>query len=293
MRLSDFRRLPRDMASPLWEWGSSTPAPSYFHYCANETIHGVEFHYTPQPPEDKHMSLVADMSSNFCSKPIEVEKHAIIYAGAQKNLGAAGCTIVVGSDTFLEGVPLRGCPTMCRYSTHVKHDSMYNTPPTFSIYVVGEMVKMLRETGGLASWKEKSEAKAKMVYDAIKESDGFFECPVEEHARSNMNVVFTLNLEAETNKDEPIGTEEDGGEAERGAGRKKTDTARSKKEKTEQIEKLFLAQAKQRHSIVGLGGHRSVGGFRASLYTGMSLAGVQSLVEFMKEFRCEYVADEC
>ncbi|CEL91639.1 unnamed protein product [Vitrella brassicaformis CCMP3155] len=227
---------------PVSEW-KVNPEASYLHYCANETIYGVEFKSTP----DVGLPLVSDMSSNFCSKPIEVSKHTLIYAGIQKNLGPAGAAVVIADKACL-GNAKSICPTLLDYKTMSDSESMYNTPPCWSIYVVGLMAKYLKEKGGLAFWKEWSEKKAKILYDAIDGSDGYFICPTAKDCRSNMNIPFRVGR---------------GDEA---------------------LEKKFLEEGKK-HKLVTLSGHRTVGGCRASLYNGMPIEGVETLVSFMREFQ--------
>lgn len=219
---------------------------AYLHYCANETVNGVEFHWTPQIDD---VPLVCDMSSNFLSKPVDVSKYALIYAGAQKNMGPAGNTVVLVDEKFL-GNELKVCPTYCSYKSSVDAAGMYNTPACYSIYVTGVYLKYMKEKGGLSYWDEISDKKSKMLYDIIDGSDGFYSNPVEVESRSRMNIPFQI-----------LG----GNEA---------------------LEKKFLEQAKSR-GLVALAGHRSVGGIRGSLYNGMPLEGVQALADFMKDFISE------
>jgi len=223
------------------EW-KLDPNASYIHYCANETIYGVEFKSTPDVKGD----IVTDMSSNFCSKPIDVAGHAVIYAGAQKNLGPAGVAIVIAREDVL-GKELPICPTYLSYKTHASNDSMYNTPPCFAIYMVGLMAKHLKSKGGLAHWKDWSEKKAQMLYDTIDQSDGYYSCPTDVKCRSNMNIPFRVGKSSEA------------------------------------LEKKFLKEA-EKLKLVQLSGHRSVGGCRASIYNGMPMEGVQTLADFMKSF---------
>eukprot|EP00928_Gymnodinium_smaydae_P002999 TRINITY_DN1108_c0_g1_i10.p1 TRINITY_DN1108_c0_g1~~TRINITY_DN1108_c0_g1_i10.p1 ORF type:complete len:381 (+),score=111.37 TRINITY_DN1108_c0_g1_i10:38-1144(+) len=229
------------------EW-KLDPEAAYVHYCANETVNGVEFTSTPDVGS---VPLVADMSSNFCSKPIEVSKHAYIYAGVQKNLGPAGMAVAFVRPDFAGGkseLPI--CPTYCSFKTMIDADSMYNTPACFTIYAMGEYLKYTKKVGGLAYWAEQADKKSRLLYDTIEGSDGFFACPVAKSARSRMNVPFTIN----------------GGD--------------------EALEKKFLEEAKK-VKLFQLAGHRSVGGCRASLYNGMPMDGVVALTDFMKSFQDE------
>ena len=217
-----------------------TPGAAYVHYTANETIGGVEFHWTPDTGD---VPLVCDMSSNILSKPVEVSKYGLIYAGAQKNIGPAGLTIVIIRDDLIG----KGQPepqTMLNYKTHAEAESMYNTPPTYGIYMAGLVFQWLKRQGGLAAVEKANVAKAALLYDYL-DSTGFYANPVAKDDRSRMNVPFTLKDEA---LDEPFlkGTKEAG--------------------------------------MVQLKGHRSVGGMRASIYNAMPVAGVQRLVEYMKDF---------
>ncbi|CAK9012312.1 unnamed protein product [Durusdinium trenchii] len=232
---------------PKSEWKLDAEA-AYVHYCANETVNGVEFSYTPEVGE---VPLVADMSSNFCSKPIEVSKHAFIYAGIQKNLGPAGMSVGFLRPDFADGSKeSKICPTYCSFKTTGDNGSMYNTPACFTLYVMGEYLKYTKKVGGLAYWAEMSDKKSNLLYGTIDGSSGFYNCPVEKSARSRMNVPFTIN----------------GGD--------------------EAMEKKFLDEAKK-HKLYTLAGHRSVGGCRASLYNGLPLEGVAKLTDFMKSFMDE------
>jgi len=233
------------------EW-TLNPEASYVHYCANETVNGVEFHYTPDVGD---VPLVADMSSNFMSKPIEVRKHAAIYAGLQKNAGPAGMAVLFVRDDFVTGakeMPI--CPTYCSWKTTAENASMYNTPACFNIYAMGEYLKYTKQKGGLSYWQEMSEKKSRMIFEVIEESDDFFKCPVEKHCRSRVNIPFTI---ADGDAD---------------------------------FEKEFLDLAKKA-KLYTLAGHRSVGGVRASLYNGMPMEGVEKLAEFMQDFLDERMGE--
>ena len=219
------------------------PNAAYVHYTANETIGGVEFHWTP---ETGNVPLVCDMSSNILSKPVDVSKYGIIYAGAQKNIGPAGLTIVIIRDDLI-GI---GQPpsAMLDFKTHADNDSMYNTPPTYGIYIAGLVFQWLKKQGGLASIEQKNIAKANLLYNFLDQST-FFKNPVKKEDRSRMNIPFTLaNAE---------------------------------------LDEEFLKGAKER-GMVQLKGHRSVGGMRASIYNAMPMAGVEALVAYMKEFEAKH-----
>lgn len=220
------------------------PNAAYVHYTPNETIGGVEIFWTP---ETGNVPLVADMSSNILSRPIDVSKFGLIYAGAQKNIGPAGLTIVIVREDLL-GETLKGTPTMFDYKIAADNDSMYNTPPTFAIYIAGLVFKWLRAKGGLATMEKENIAKAALLYDFLDTSE-FFISPVARENRSRMNVPFTL---------------------------KNTD-----------LDEEFLKRAKAR-GMIQLKGHRSVGGMRASIYNAMPIEGVKTLVELMREFEKQH-----
>jgi len=229
------------------EW-KLDPEAAYVHYCDNETVNGVEFSYTPDVGS---VPLVADMSSNFVSRPINFSKHAVVYAGVQKNLGPAGMCVNIVNPEFSSGKSeLKICPTYCSWKTTADNDSMYNTPACWTIYVMGEYLKYTKKVGGVNHWSELSDKKSGMIYDVIDGSDGFYGGPVEKGARSRMNIPFVIK----------------GGD--------------------EALEKKFLEDAKKM-KLYTLAGHRSVGGCRASLYNGMPLAGVETLRDFMKSFMDE------
>ena len=213
---------------------------AYVHYTPNETIGGVEFGWVPETGD---VPLVADMSSNILSRRIDVSKYGLIYAGAQKNIGPAGLTIVIVREDLI-GNPLAGIPTMLDYKIHADNESMYNTPPTYGIYIAGLVFKWLKQNGGLDAMEKKNIEKANVLYDYLDKSE-FFVSPVAVDDRSRMNVPFTLK--------DPSRDEE------------------------------FLKGAKARN-MVQLKGHRSVGGMRASIYNAMPIEGVRALVEYMKEF---------
>ncbi len=226
---------------PAFNTWQCDPKAAYLHYTSNETIGGVEFNWVPDTGK---VPLVADMSSHILSRPMDVSKYGLIYAGSQKNIGPAGLTIVMVRDDLV-GVAYPGIPAMLDYKTHADNDSMYNTPPTFAIYMAGLVFQWLKRKGGLAAMEKTNIAKAKLLYNAIDASKGFYHCPVAKTDRSRMNVPFTL--------------------------------------KDSNLDGDFLKQADAR-GLLQLKGHRSVGGMRASIYNAMPLAGVQALVAFMNEF---------
>ncbi|CAN7133220.1 unnamed protein product [Brassica rapa subsp. narinosa] len=232
---------------PSFEGLEQSPDAKYLHICANETIHGVEFKEYPVV-RNPNGFLVADMSSNFCSKPVDVSKFGVIYGGAQKNVGPSGVTIVIIRKDLI-GNAQEITPVMLDYKIHDENSSLYNTPPCFGIYMCGLVFEDLLEQGGLKEVERKNVKKADLLYNAIEESKGFFKCPVEKSVRSLMNVPFTL-------------------------------------EKSE-LEGEFIKEA-AKEKMVQLKGHRSVGGMRASIYNAMPLAGVEKLVAFMKDFQAKH-----
>ena len=217
---------------------------AYVHYTSNETIGGVEFNWIP---DTGSVPLVADMSSHILSRPLDVGRFGVIYAGAQKNIGPAGLTIVIVRDDLL-GETLPGTPKMFDYKLQAENDSMYNTPPTFAIYVAGLVFKKLKREGGLAAMEARNIEKADLLYRVLEKSD-FYHCPTAPSDRSRMNVPFTL--------------------------------------KDASLDEEFLKQAKAR-GLLQLKGHRSVGGMRASIYNAMPLEGVQALTAFMQEFERQH-----
>ena len=217
------------------------PNAAFVHYTSNETIGGVEFHWVPDTGK---VPLVADMSSHILSRPVDVARYGLIYAGAQKNIGPAGLTIVVVREDLL-GQALATTPAMLDYKIQADNDSMYNTQPTYAIYIAGLVFQWLKGLGGLEQMERINHAKAKLLYDFLEQTE-FYYSPVAKSDRSAMNVPFRLRNEA--------------------------------------LDAQFLKQAGER-GLVQLKGHRSVGGMRASIYNAMPLAGVQALVEFMREFQ--------
>lgn len=233
---SGFTRLPA--ADEL----QFDPEAAYVHLCTNETIHGVEMFDLPVMPAG--VPVVADMSSHILSRPIDVSQYGLIYAGAQKNIGPAGLVIVIIREDLL-GKASSNTPTVMDYAVMAEHGSMLNTPPTFGIYLAGLIFKHLLAAGGLAAIEAANLAKARLLYEAIDGSGGFYRNPVELGCRSRMNVPFTL-----------------------------ADST---------LDAAFLAEAAERH-LEGLKGHKSVGGMRASIYNAMSLDGVAALVDLMQDF---------
>lgn len=224
---------------------------AYLHYTSNETIGGVEFNWIPDLSSitggSMDIPLVADMSSNFLSRPVDVNHFGLIYAGAQKNIGPAGLVLVIIREDLVQA-PIAGTPTLFSYQTHVQHDSMYNTPPTYAIYMMGLVLEWLKKQGGLSAIETLNIAKAKLLYDLI-DASHLYQCPVVQADRSRMNVPFIL--------------------------------------RENKLESEFLKQAKAR-GLLQLKGHRSVGGMRASIYNAMPYEGVRTLVTFMGEFEKQY-----
>ncbi|MCS6924123.1 MAG: 3-phosphoserine/phosphohydroxythreonine transaminase, partial [Fimbriimonadales bacterium] len=218
------------------------PNARYVHFTSNETIQGVVF---PQEPEVGDVPLVCDMSSNFLSEPIDVTKYAVIYAGAQKNAGPAGVTIVIIRDDLVQRVP-ENLPAMLNYRVQAENRSLYNTPPVFAIYIVMLVTRWLLNTvGGLERMAQINREKARLLYEVIDQSNGFYRGHAHPEHRSIMNVTWRLP--------------------------------------TEELEKRFLQEA-QAQGLHELKGHRSVGGCRASIYNAMPIEGVQALREFMLAF---------
>lgn len=217
---------------------------AYLHYCDNETISGVEFNGQIEAlAAELDCPVVADMSSNILSKTLDVSRYGVIYGGAQKNVGPAGVTIVIVSKSLLNrALPI--CPSAFTFGTVAENGSMYNTPPTYSIYMAGLVFEWLVEQGGVKWAQSLAQAKAAMLYTMI-DNSVFYNCPVRPQDRSRMNVPFTLADES--------------------------------------LNAKFLIKAAE-HGLVQLKGHKSVGGMRASIYNAMPLEGVTALVEFMREF---------
>ena len=219
------------------------PDAAYLHICFNNTIYGTKYSYIPDTGD---IPLVADMSSCIISEPIDVSRFGVIYAGAQKNMAPAGMTLVIVRDDLLDYCDPKA-PTMLEWKTMADNDSMYNTPPCYTIYMLGLVCEYLLEQGGLAAMKEKNEKKAALLYDYL-DSQDYYVAPVKPCSRSMMNVTFVTG-----NPD---------------------------------LDKKFASEA-AKAGMKNLKGHRSVGGMRASIYHAMPYEGVAALVEFMKKFAAE------
>jgi phosphoserine aminotransferase len=226
--------------APTQDQWKLDPNAAYVHYTPNETIGGVEIFWTPQTGD---VPLVADMSSTILSRPIDVSKFGLIYAGAQKNIGPSGLTVVIVREDLM-GQTVAGTPTMMDYKIHADAESMYNTPPTYGIYIAGLVFKWLKHKGGLAAMEQVNIAKANVLYDYL-DTTSFYACPTAKENRSRMNIPFTLKDAA--------------------------------------LDEAFLKGAKER-GLVQLKGHRSVGGMRASIYNAMPIEGVKALVDYMQAF---------
>jgi len=216
----------------------------YVYICENNTIYGTKFKTLPNT---KGKTLVADVSSCFLSEPMDVEKYGVIYGGVQKNIGPAGVVIAIIREDLITEDTLPGTPTMMKYKIHADNGSLYNTPPAYGIYICGKVFKWLKKMGGLSVMKERNEAKAKILYDFLDQSE-LFKGTVRKEDRSLMNIPFIT------------------GDAD--------------------LDAKFVKEAKAA-GLENLKGHRSVGGMRASIYNAMPIEGVQALVDFMKKFEEE------
>ncbi|MGB8636024.1 MAG: 3-phosphoserine/phosphohydroxythreonine transaminase [Rhodanobacteraceae bacterium] len=232
-RTDGYRSLPQDF--------EVDPGAAYLHYTSNETIHGVEF---TQPPDGGEVPVVADMSSDFLSRPMDIARFGLIYAGAQKNIGPSGLVLMLVRDDLLER-PRRPMARIFDYSEIARRDSMLNTPNTWAWYLAGLNFKWLAAHGGLAAMGERNRAKADLLYATIDGSGGFYSNPVEPAARSRMNVPFFLDDAS--------------------------------------LDDAFLRESAQA-DLLSLKGHRALGGMRASIYNAMPLQGVQVLTDFMRDF---------
>ncbi len=233
-----FVRVPRPDEIKL------TADASYVHMCTNNTIEGTQW---TEMPETGAVPLVADMSSDIASRPIDVKKFGLIFAGAQKNLGPSGVTVAIIRKDLAERAD-KNLPTTLQYRTYIKEKSLYNTPPTFAIYIVGLVMEWITAEGGISAIEKRNSTKAKLLYDTFEASNGFYSCPVEKTSRSKMNVVFRV-----------------------GGG-------------NEDLEKQFGVEAAAA-GLVGTPGHRSVGGMRVSLYNAVTVDAVEALTCFMHEFQ--------
>ena len=232
-----FTRLPR-----ADEVNLSADA-SYTYICTNNTIEGTQYHSLPASAAP----LVADMSSDIASRPIDVSKFGLIFAGAQKNLGPSGVTVVIVRKDLAERAD-KNLPTVLQYRTHIKEKSLYHTPPTFAVYILGLVTEWIASEGGMTGIQLRNEKKAKLLYDTIESSCGFYRCPVEKASRSLMNVVFRVA----------------GGD--------------------EAVEKDF-AKGAAAANLMGTPGHRSLGGMRISLYNAVGPDAVEALTGYMREFQ--------
>lgn len=214
--------------------------PVYVHYTSNNTVAGTQF---ASEPETNGVPLVCDASSDFLSKPIDVSRYGMIYAGAQKNLGPAGVTVVIIRKDFLDRANTQNVPTILQYQTHA--EKIFNTPPTFNVYMVNLVLEWIQDKGGLDYFTSFNKKKATLLYDEI-DRDDFYRGAVEKESRSIMNATFRLQ--------------------------------------SEELENKFLAEA-EKHDLYALKGHRSVGGIRASMYNACPMESVETLVDFMQEFR--------
>ncbi len=231
-----FKRIPKQEELKL------DPEAAYVHFTSNNTIYGTEFHYEP---EVGNVPLICDASSDILSRKIDVNKYALIYAGAQKNMGPSGVTFVIIRKDIAERSS-ESLHTMLSYKTHVDADSLYNTPTVFGVYIIGLVTKWLKKNGGLDAMYKTNKEKADLLYKCIDESGGYFKGHAEKDSRSLMNITFNLN--------------------------------------SEELEKKLVEEA-SKNGFSGLKGHRSVGGLRASIYNAFPKKGVEDLVSFMKEFQ--------
>ncbi|WPC41961.1 3-phosphoserine/phosphohydroxythreonine transaminase [Clostridium sp. JS66] len=216
----------------------------YVYICHNETVHGLKYN---DIPETGDKILVADMSSDILSEPVDVTKYGLIFAGVQKNIGPAGVVVVIIREDLLTDDVLPGTPTVLRYKIHADNKSLYNTPPAYGIYICGKVFKLVQKLGGLEAMKKRNEEKATILYNYL-DSSNMFKGTVEKKDRSLMNVPFV------------------------------TDSA--------ELDAKFVKEAKAA-GFDNLKGHRTVGGMRASIYNAMPIEGVKALVEFMKKFEAE------
>lgn len=232
-----FTRVPR--AGEI----KHSPDASYLYICTNNTIEGTQYHELPASAAP----LVADMSSDIASRPLDVAKFGLIFAGAQKNLGPSGVTVVIVRKDLAERAD-KNLPTLLQYRTHIKEKSLYHTPPTFAVYTLALVTEWIASEGGLPGIQKRNEAKAGLLYQTIDNSNDFYRCPVEKSSRSLMNVVFRIAGGAET------------------------------------LEKEF-AKGAAAANLVGTPGHRSVGGMRISLYNAVGQDAVEALTSYMREFQ--------
>ena len=231
-------------AIPARDTWKLTKDAAYVHLCTNETIDGVEYQFTPDVGD---VPLVADMSSHILSRAVDVSKYGVIFGGAQKNIGPAGLTLVIVREDLI-GHALPICPSAFDWKIVADNNSMYNTPPTYSIYIAGLVFQWLKRQGGVAAMEQRNIAKAELLYGYLDSSD-FYQNRVAKTDRSRMNVPFFLHDET--------------------------------------LNSAFLAGAKE-HGLLQLKGHKSVGGMRASIYNAMPIEGVQALIAYLKEFEAQH-----
>ncbi|KAK3727929.1 hypothetical protein RRG08_002887, partial [Elysia crispata] len=224
------------------------PEASYVYYCANETVHGVEF---KDIPETNGVPLVCDMSSNILTRPVDVSKFGVIFAGAQKNIGCAGVTVVIVRDDLI-GQAMDVCPSVFDYKVQSSNNSLYNTPPTYSVYIMGLVFNWIKSQGGVASMDHNSQVKSSTIYNVVEESDGFYCCPLDHKCRSRTNLPFRIGSI----------------------------------EGNDSLEKKFLEEA-TKAGYLQLKGHRSVGGIRVSLYNAVSVEEAHLLAGFMRNFMAD------
>ncbi len=213
----------------------------YAYICGNNTIFGTQYHFVP---DTGGLDLVADLSSCILSEPLDISKYALVFAGAQKNVGPAGVTLVIARKDLITDQVFKGTPTMLTYKTHLDGKSLFNTPPCYAIYICGKVFKHLKATGGLAAMQQRNQEKAALLYDTL-DASALYKGTAQKDSRSLMNVTFVLN--------DP------------------------------ELDAAFLKGA-DAAGLSGLKGHRSVGGMRASIYNAMPKAGVQALVDYMRAF---------
>lgn len=230
-----YTRIPRQDELQL------DPGAAYVHMTTNNTLFGTQWHWLP---ETGNVPLVADMSSDILWRRVDIRKFGLIYAGAQKNIGPSGLTVVIARKDLVDS-GRKDIPVIFRYATHAANNSLYHTPPTFAIYLMRNVLAYTAEIGGLDEIERRNRRKGEILYGAIDEKPDFFRAPVEKESRSLMNVVFRLP--------------------------------------SEELEKRFVAEA-AKDGMVGLAGHRSTGGIRVSTYNAVEIASVEKLVEFMRNF---------
>jgi phosphoserine aminotransferase len=218
-----------------------SPDAKYVHYTSNNTIFGTEFHYVPEAGD---VPLICDMSSDIMSRPVDVSRFGLIYAGAQKNLGPSGITAAIISDELVEA-GAEDIPTMTQYRTHAEKNSLFNTPPCWNIYILKLFLEWVKDEGGLAEMDARAQKKADLIYGAIDEMDDFYKGHAKADSRSRMNATFNLP--------------------------------------TEELEKQFVAEA-AKNDLGGVKGHRSVGGIRVSMYNATAVESVQAVADLMKDF---------